>query len=210
MNKFVKGSIYFLLIGGVVLLILPVDWFPSFYDVRYMGWMALISSALIFFLPSLIFPPKKALAPAGKNYAFRWLQSFLAFAFVSNALGDLGLYKLYQYGFEYDKLLHFVTPLLAAMTFSFVLNERWGVRPFRAALISFFVIVTIGVGWEVYEYLADFFLKTHISGIYGANISADTKSDLLFDFLGALIGAIGWLYLRRVFSQREKSLTAGQ
>ncbi|MBU1102348.1 hypothetical protein KJ853_01675 [Patescibacteria group bacterium] len=205
MNKFIKALIYFLLIGGIILLVFPVRWFPSFYDVRYMGWMALAGSAIIFFLPGLIFAPKKAAETSKKNRVALWLQYFLAFTFAANAFGDLGLYKLYQYGFEFDKALHFLISLLAVIILPFVLGERWKIRPAYAVLISFFTVVVFGVGWEVYEYLADLLLKTHISGVYGLDISADTKADLLFDFLGSATGVISWVYLRKFFAEREKA-----
>lgn len=199
MEKFIKASIYFLIVGGIILLILPVRWFPSFYDVRYMGGMALASSLIIYFVPGLFFRAKKGVKQQ-KNRAALWLQFFLAFAFIGNALGDLGLYKLYQYGFEFDKVLHFFTPFLGAITLAYGINELWKIRPSRAAFLSFLTIIAFGVAWEFFEYLADSVLKTHISGVYGLNVSVDTKFDFLFDIFGSLAGAISSVYFWKYIS----------
>lgn len=195
MNIFVRWTIILLAVAGVILLIFPVPWFPSFYDVRYMGWAALGGVVLIFALPWLARVKEGAPDAGRKNKAADLMQMFLAFMIASNALGDLGLYKLYKIGFEYDKVLHFFTPFLGVIFVSLFLSGRFGISKAKSIAIAVAIFLACGVSWEVYEYLADMYLKTHISGVYGVDISTDTKFDLLFDLIGSSSGAVGAVFL---------------
>ncbi len=194
MNAFIEFSIVILLCAGIILLIFPASWFPSFYDIRYMGVSALAYAFLIAFLPRLLRVSENEIEASRKNHAADLFQFVLAFSFFSNALGDLGLYKLYKVGFEFDKLLHFLIPFAGVVIVSIILNQRWGIRRSYAIAAAFGFIIFCSVGWEVYEYAADIVLKTHISGVYGLDISTDTKFDLFYDALGSVLGALGGIF----------------
>jgi hypothetical protein len=195
MNTFVEFSIVLFLCAGIILLVLPVSWFPTFYDVRYMGYAALTYVVLVTFLPRLFRVSENESDVGRKKYAVDLFQFALAFTFISNAVGDLGLYQLYKIGFEFDKLLHFITPFLGVILISMFLNQWWEVMPKYSIVIALGFIIFCSVAWEIYEYLADVILKTHISGVYGLNISVDTKFDLFYDAFGAALGALsGFLF----------------
>jgi hypothetical protein len=64
---FIIISVWGLLISGIVLLAFPTEWFPSFYDVRFFGWAALLNVAIILFLPRIAIVKKTTLMPKGKT-----------------------------------------------------------------------------------------------------------------------------------------------
>ncbi len=203
MKWFVSGSIYFLIVTGVALLVLPVNWFPVYYDVRYMGgsmlgWVIGIKVLPTFFEASVIFPHA-----ALYNQAASLFQFLLAFALMGDALGSLGFYELYTIGIPYDKVLHFFTPLLSVIVLSFILHVRLKMKWYQAALFAFFLLVVCGVDWEFFEYLADQWFHTHLLGVFSSNIYSDTKFDLVFDLIGSASGALlatpvgRWLVVRR-------------
>lgn len=200
MKLFVRISVIILAGAGIVLSIFPVAWLPPLSDIRYKGWAGIAGAVLILFLPSLVRPSEKNLDFNRKSQAADLFQSLLIFVFIGNALGGLGLYKLHNYGFEFDKVLHFFTPFLGVVIISFVLSGRWGIRRTRAIPIALVIIIGLGIAWEIYEVLVDFLFKTHISGAYGLNVSRDTKFDLLFDILGSASGAIASVYFWQYFS----------
>lgn len=200
MKLFVKISVIILVSAGIILLIFPVAWLPPFSDIRYKGWAGIAGAVLILFLPRLVRPLEKNPDFNRKNQAADLFQFLLTFVFIGNALGGLGLYKLYSYGFEFDKVLHFFTPFLGVVIISFVLSGRWGIHQARAIPIALVIIILLGITWEIYEVLVDFLFKTHISGVYGLNVSRDTKFDLLFDVLGSASGAIASVYFWQYFS----------
>jgi len=188
MRKFVKISIIFLLASGIILLSFPVRWFPSFFDVRYMGIAALVCAAAIFFLPKALFVATGAPNAEKKNKAVDLFQFGLALAIINNALGDMGLYQLYKVGFEYDKFIHLITSFLAVLIIAVVLEGRFEVSAFYSTLAALMIVVVAGLFWELFEYLSDVVFKTHIYGVYGININSDTQFDILSNIIGAIAG----------------------
>lgn len=148
------------LVVGVVLLITPQEWWPHYYDLPYMGWAVLACAGLV------VVAPRRFALP-------------LASILLLNASGDLGLYELYRKGFEYDKVIHFLSPLIAMLTLLPILGWR------RAALI----IVGAALAWELYEFLADTFLKTHLFGVYRHQVMKDTITDLIMNVCGVIMAA---------------------
>ncbi len=199
-KKFIRISIYFLITCGIILLVFPVSWFPSFYDVRYMGWAGLVGAVAIFFLPKTLRVLPETQQAEKKNKAADFFQFGLAIAVMNNALGDMGLYQLYKIGFEYDKLIHFATTFLAILFLSIILCERFDVSVFNSILIAFVFVIACAVLWEIFEFTSDFFWKTHIFGVYSFDKIHDTKFDLLFGIIGASAGA-----LVAAFKERKKA-----
>lgn len=192
---FVNITIYAMAAAGLILVVFPVRWFPSFYDVRYMGWVGLIEAVLIGLLPLSMLVPDSAPGADKKNNAARSFQFLLAFTFLGNALGDLGLYQLYKVGFQFDKLLHFCIPFLLVAVFTIILQDRFKVRRSYAIFFAFVLALACGVGWEVFEFVADHIANTHISGLYGFDVLNDTKWDLTFDVFGSACGALASVFM---------------
>ncbi len=165
----------------------------------------MVYAVLIAFLPRLLHVAENEIDAVRKNRAADLLQFALVFIFISNALGDLGLYRLYKFGFEFDKLLHFLIPFTSVIVVSVIFNQRWGIRESYAIAAAFGFIIFCGLGWEVYEYAADIVLKTRISGVYGLDISADTKFDLAYDFFGSILGvAAGFFFWNPLVSRTKR------
>jgi hypothetical protein len=159
-----------------------------------MGVAGLAYVVLITFLPRLLRVPENETDAARKNHAADLFQFLLAFDFMCNASGDLGLYQLYKVGFEFDKLLHFIVPVVSIVIISIILNQRWGIRKGYAIAAAFGFVTLCSVGWEVYEYTSDLIFKTHISGVNGLDISNDTKFDLIYGAFGSVFGALSGIY----------------
>jgi hypothetical protein len=190
MKLFCKVSFYILVLVGIALLVLPISWFPAFYDVRYMGIAAIVSALAIIAVPFYLHVPQSEPGAMQKNYAVDTFQFFLTLAVMSNALGDLGLYQLYKVGFEFDKVIHFLNPFLAVLVVSYLLEYRFGKLRNYAIAMTVMIVLLSGIVWELFEFTADQVLGTRIYGINGLNVNADTTFDLMFDTLGAISGAV--------------------
>lgn len=165
MSKFAIG---FFLISSCVLLITPHSWWPEYYDVTYFGIAALVCAVAIWRVPAQLKTP-------------------LAIILLLNASGDLGLYQLYKYGFEYDKLIHFVSPLIATLA----LARMWGIK--RAAI----VVIAFAITWELFEFFIDQYFKTRLFGVYHLFIWRDTAWDLIID-----VGGVTMAYARNFYQSR--------
>lgn len=198
MRPLIKISITVLLVITTVLFAIPKKNLPSFYDVTYMEICALLGAFLIYIVPKII-----KNTPEKKQVIFL-LQTLILVAIGSNILGDLGLYQLYKVGFPFDKLIHFFTPFWATITLPIVLNILSDI-PWKKALIRSGIFILFSeIIWEISEYLADIFFKTHIFGVYGNNLSSDTKFDLIFGVLGIFSGLFLHYYFPKI---KEKLLT---
>ena len=99
---------------------------------------------------------------------------------------------------HYDTAMHFLGGFWVAMM-ALYLTERIHDKSVleHTPVLKFFLLIgvamTIGFLWEGYEFLADTFIL-HKRFIQGS--VADTMSDLLADFLGALVYAVFALFVR--------------
>lgn len=187
----VKYISSWLFLTSLILILGPRKWFPEFYEPRFMGLMILISA----FLPYL--PPKILNVDTNrKKIAMKKFQGMLAISLTLNGLGELGLYKMYEViGFPYDKLAHFLVSMI--LTFgAYYLLRVWGkISLYKSILASLFLVLVLGLVWEMLEALSDFTLHTKIWGYYGNHLWEDTFGDIISDILGSLVGAM-ILYLK--------------
>lgn len=190
MKRFSFLSALFLLLAGVILLSFDIHFFPSFYDVRYMGVASLVGASVILFIPFFFKVPLNHPNAERKNHGADILQLCLTFALMNNALGDLGLYELYRVGFEYDKVVHFLTPLVLVVLLHRFFQERFDFSFQKALFFTFFLIIGGAGAWELYEYWADAVFQTHIYGVFGTDIWRDTILDLTYGTLGAIVGLL--------------------
>ncbi len=190
MKLFKTISIIILLFAGLILVSFPVNWFPSFYDARYMGLAAINGAAAIIILPRILNALTGAAEDKDKKQAINLFQFLLTVSIMSNALGDIGLYQLYKIGFQYDKLIHFSTSLLGVFIGAIILHKLFEIRLSYAVVFAFIAVIVCSIGWEVFERISDFLFKTRIAGVYASDVSNDTKFDLLSDVIGTMSGAI--------------------
>jgi hypothetical protein len=113
--------------------------------------------------------------------------------------------------YAYDKFVHFVLPMAMSALLYFValrlevlpdLEQESGIRRrLGILLVTFSMGVTLGAGYEVYEYVMDHAFGAHLEIGYG-----DTIADLVDDAAGAFAGGLlivvwdtyGWGTRRRV------------
>ncbi len=195
MKYLIRIIIFSLCLSGALLLTLPISFFPSFYDVRYMGFAALFGAGVIYFVPRLLRVNNQNPNASTKNQAVQMLQGLLVFIITLNALGDLGLYQLYRIGFEFDKIIHFLIPFSCVLILPIFFKRRFEIRSLSAIFIAFSLSLFLGIGWELFEYLSDSLLKTHIYGVYGSDIRRDTIRDLVFGIIGSSVAGLISLFL---------------
>jgi uncharacterized membrane protein YjdF len=130
-------------------------------------------------------------------------------AMVLTQVGEaIGMYDTLDW---YDRVVHFVVPMLSSQVFYLCL-ARLEVLPdprqktLRNHLAGMFVVtfalgLAVGALWEVFEYASD--------GVFGSDLSegnADTVGDLIADAAGSLAGGAlmvlwatrGWGSVRRI------------
>lgn len=135
---------------------------------------------------------------------------YIIFLFCAIFLGEVSnFYHVVPY---WDTILHtFSGGMIAALGFSFIslLNNEENIHlkltPFFVAFFAFNFAITMGVVWEVYEFVAD--------GVFGLNMQKfaladgslmlgrdallDTMEDLMVDGIGAfIISVIGYISLK--------------
>jgi len=111
-------------------------------------------------------------------------QLALAAAIGLNGLGGLGLYKLYQLGIPYDKIMHFVVPLILFMTGISLLKYRFSKTKKTAVIIMALLIFSGSLLWEGIEVLQDRVFGTKTAGVYGEDYEQDTILDIVSDVCG--------------------------
>ncbi|HCU71035.1 MAG TPA: hypothetical protein DIC35_04800 [Candidatus Moranbacteria bacterium] len=184
-RNFIKLSIAIFLIAAIAMFASPKEWRYFLYHPIYLGIVFLVSAFLIYF-PQIVF----RFTVQEKKEMIRKTQATLASAFLLNALGEFGFYKLYLIGFEYDKLIHLVNSML----FSFLLGKIlviWKNFSFRQTVWRTVLAIFIGgVGWELWEIFSDFVFHTLEWGVYGEHNFVDTIGDLIWNCAGILMGVV--------------------
>lgn len=187
-KHFALSFLSLLALAGVVLLFAPVSWFPSFYDVRYMGFAALVGPAVVFLLSKWLRVSTEDPRAEEKNRAVDLLQFWMSLVILVNALGDLGLYQLYRIGFEFDKVVHFSVALMTMVVVPRILILRFRIRTFQAYAITFGIAFVGSFVWELYELFMDWMWHTRLLGVNGLDVPRDTAWDIVYDMAGILTG----------------------
>ncbi len=98
-----------------------------------------------------------------------------------------------------DMLLHFLGGVMAASIFFILAESKFplielpgGFWAGILATVSF--VALIGVFWEFYEYLLDYFLYVHQMTL------SDTLSDLVFDLLGGILAGMAYLRSKKLIN----------
>ncbi|PIV31881.1 hypothetical protein COS33_00830 [Candidatus Wolfebacteria bacterium CG02_land_8_20_14_3_00_37_12] len=77
-------------------------------------------------------------------------------------------------GFEYDKLVHFIVPLIFIVNFVSVFG-KWRGLIFSQSLIAISIsIFLFGLFWEIFEFSSDMLFGTETFGIYSKKAFRDT------------------------------------
>lgn len=159
---------------------------------------------LVLLYPNMIFRKRKIEIPSNLYLLY------VIFLFCAIFLGEVrNFYHVVPY---WDTVLHaFSGGMSAALGFSFIslLNDDEKVHlkltPFFVAFFAFTFALTLGVAWEIYEYLADGALGMNMQKfalmdgtlLIGRSALNDTMEDLIVDGIGAfVISVIGYISLK--------------
>lgn len=186
---------------GLILFFGNQEWFPDFYNPKFMAVIAFISAFLIV-LPRLIFKTNNDFK---KQQSLNFLQAGLIIILTLNGLGALGFFQLYKIGFGYDKLLHFITPFIFMIVFSHF-GFQWYEWSLKKSVVSAAILVFMGgFVWELFEFLGDTIFGTQMLGQYGVSVLKDTIWDCIFNFFGIISGIIVSTKLNRFTLKRHGS-----
>ena len=158
------------------------EWFPDFYTPRFMAGGSWLSLFLIF-LTGIIFRSRDP----RKREATESFQLAIAVALALNGIGALGLFKLYLFGFEYDKFVHFLVAFVLCISVADFLSVWYGWKRKKSFTAAAVLVLGGGLIWEPIELLTDIVFGTQTLGLYGNDIARDTLMDIFFNFLGALL-----------------------
>ena len=186
MKTFINLSIAVYLLIGILLLIIPSETFPGFYKPSLMASLAIVS-AIFMISPRIIFRKPKG---EQSERALLKLQFIITLALIINGLGGLGLYKLYQYGFPYDKFTHLVTPFIFVIGFSHFIRVWFGKNIVTSISISSVLVLIGGIAWEFMEAFADKIIGTNLLGGGTGGIFWDTFWDSLMNVFGIGLGIL--------------------
>lgn len=160
---------------------------------RHRQWLVVFSGVavlLLSFLPALIERHLRVQLPVEITLVCT------VFLYASFGLGEVN--QFYDRFWWWDLMLHgfsaLITGIIGFLAFYvFYMTHRVRVLPIYVAFITFACAVAVGTLWEIFEFLADWFLGTSMqrSGL------VDTMTDLMINALGALIAAgVGYYYVR--------------
>lgn len=146
---------------------------------------------LLFFsaVSGLLFSVGFAFVPTTRPRTLKAAEAATLVAFLAHVAGHaFGFYERFVY---YDKVLHFLMPLAAALVL-FALSQatRWiwswrGVPPLPVFIYLFSMSVTLAALWEILEFAMD-----QLAGTDEQNGLFDTMVDIIMDVAGAAVGAL--------------------
>ena len=118
------------------------------------------------------------------------------FLFASYALGEAG--DFYERIWWWDMALHGLSAVITGLIgflslYVFYMTHRIRIAPIYVAILTFGLAVAVGTLWEIFEFLADWFLGLNMqrSGLI------DTMTDLMINAAGAILAAaIGYYYVK--------------
>lgn len=191
-KKISKIIAFIFVIAGLVLILGKRAWFPDFYNPMFMGVMAFVSAFLIFSSRLILRPGNPE-----QEKILDLIQISMVAGLSFGALGALGLFQLYKFGFQYDKLLHFLNPFVFTIAFA-KSYEQWRKFSFKKSIIlSIIIVFLIGVIWETYELVGDTLFKTKMLGLHGEFVTEDTIWDLTMNGFGIITAVAGLSIFRR-------------
>ncbi len=182
--RFHRETSLILFLLGLLLLIVPKNWLPSFYHPIFLGVLFLLSPLLIY-APTLLLTRRSS---ERKRLLVVKMRSIAAFSIIMNTGGELGLFQLYRFGFEYDKLAHFLVPMLLAFILAESLRAWEHFSRRKIILLVFLIAFLVGLFWELLEWGSDRLFHTDEWGVLGTHVAGDTYHDIIFNTLGSIAG----------------------
>lgn len=177
-------------IAVVLQLVILFFFVSALWDGR---WLLAFTAAIVF---TLTFMPSVIEWQFGIYIPVEFILINTLFLFASFALGEVRAFYLRIWW--WDLLLHgFSAIIMGIVGFLFVYvfysEKKIEMQPLFIGLFSFSFAVSLGVLWELFEFLMDHFFGTNMmkSGL------DDTMTDLMMDVAGAFVASmIGYWYVR--------------
>ncbi|MDP2629525.1 MAG: hypothetical protein Q8P45_02370 [Candidatus Harrisonbacteria bacterium] len=185
-TPFLKLSFSLFILLGLFLTTLPKEFFPDWLVLPLSGIGAFLF-AFLMLLPRIFYKTTMN-TPLEKDQAITKLQTYAAIGFLMSYGGTLGLFRLYLVGFPYDKLIHFIFPLLASIAIIEFLYYWYNRGVFYAAFYGLAAVLLIAIGWELAEYFSDLYLGTKSFGQLGTDFFRDTLWDGILNVVGMTSG----------------------
>jgi len=126
--------------------------------------------------------------------------SYQIFILLSIVVGSL--WRVYDLGIYFDKILHFSSGILFALiAYDLFRNNRKNqITLFWLFVLVFSFSLMCGAVWEIYEFSTDGIFGNNAQGWLG-NVGRDalndTMYDIICDFVGAIIGGVICILLER-------------
>lgn len=133
------------------------------------------------------------------NIRVPWVLPWIVLMLYMDALGDI--FHFYSTIHPYDKLLHFTGSAVVTYTVYEFFRKRLFLSPFLSAIVYISIGSTIGMLYEIEEYLEDLFINKRLLRM---GDSYDTGGDLLMNLLGCICIVQFIMYRERKIS-KEKS-----
>lgn len=124
------------------------------------------------------------------NKYLKLSENYVSILILSVYLSFFGDWELYYYFPYYDKVLHFINPLIATVVWIKIVKLKSGFFGY----LSSYAILGFGAVFELIEFFWDKILDTAMMGVYTASFMPimpkldDTMFDLLFGFVGVNAG----------------------
>ncbi len=163
----------------------------------------LFSIVLVFVLLFLIFIYFKIKIPLYVQFLFNLMT-------LSGILGS-DVFYLYYTSIYYDKILHFINPIILCITFFYLVRNKLD-NKMLLILFCIFAAVFFASLWEVYEYGVDVLINGTAQGVYLGieekiqivGKHQDTMEDLIITFVSVLLFVLGYcLFNRKEISKKS-------
>ena len=117
---------------------------------------------------------------------------YVIFIFMAHFLGVIC--ELYNYIYWFDKFVHFLSGIVTAFAAIYLLI-KFKKNKNMLFDILFIISLTLAVAsfWEIFEYLASFYLKVDPQKVVSTGIN-DTMGDIIVAFLGSILVSISYYF----------------
>ena len=154
-------------------------------DPQYTTRLLLVSSALAGLLASVPFQFIRTPRPN----VLRASEAFVLAAVGAHVMGHA--FGFYAHVPFYDKILHFIIPLVIVIVlYALSSATAWiwdwrRVTPLEVGIYCFTITLALGAVWEIFEFTTD-----QLAGTREQDNNTDTMVDLISDMVGAFIGSV--------------------
>lgn len=190
---FVKAVTLLFAIGALLIFLGQGGFVSNVYN-RYVIGVIGVIGALAVLAPAYFLRSKDTRKQDARNR----LQQIMAAGLLLEGGGRIGLFQLHEYGFPYDKLVHFLVSGGLVFGLAYLMHIYFNHSVGRALIAAVGIMILAGVMWEILERLVDFWFEANTSGVDGRFVSIDTRYDLLLNGIGLFFGGLSFWFSKRL------------